>query len=152
MRIPRMTTRRWKVAVAIVAMLLAAAMVIDRRRESFRRLALRWADDEAIYSHELSIILPDPPGQNKARDFIHAVGEAVDVDLRGTGLPESRVEPVVRVAEFELPQRRNEGISPSRVEWIRRRAEYAVQLKLKYEHATRYPWLPVEPDPPLPEP
>lgn len=30
-------------------------------------------------------------------------------------------------------------------------AEYHESLALKYEHAARYPWLPVEPDPPEPE-
>jgi hypothetical protein len=152
MRLPRMTKRRWMVAVAIVPILLLAAMVIERRRESFRQLALRWADDEAIYSHQLGIILPDPPGENRPRDFIQAVGKAVDVDPRGTGLPKSPLELALRVAEFVRPHRRNEGIPPSQVEWTRRRVEYAVQLRLKYEHATRYPWLAVEPDPPLPEP
>ena len=40
MRLPRMTKRRWMVAVAIVPILLIAAMVIERRRDSFRQLAL----------------------------------------------------------------------------------------------------------------
>jgi hypothetical protein len=30
-------------------------------------------------------------------------------------------------------------------------AEWHRQLKAKYDHAARYPWLPVEPDPPEPE-
>jgi hypothetical protein len=32
----------------------------------------------------------------------------------------------------------------------RERADWARILKAKYERATRYPWLPVEPDPPEP--
>jgi hypothetical protein len=31
------------------------------------------------------------------------------------------------------------------------RADYHASLARKYEHAARYPWLPVEPDPPEPE-
>ena len=31
------------------------------------------------------------------------------------------------------------------------RADYQAALKTKYERAARYPWLPVEPDPPAPE-
>jgi hypothetical protein len=33
---------------------------------------------------------------------------------------------------------------------MRRLAEYAHNLRMKYERAARYPWLPVEPDPPEP--
>jgi hypothetical protein len=33
----------------------------------------------------------------------------------------------------------------------RRRAEHYQRLESKYERAARYPWLPVEPDPPMPE-
>ena len=32
-----------------------------------------------------------------------------------------------------------------------RRAAYHASLKRKYERAARYPWLPVEPDPPPPK-
>jgi hypothetical protein len=32
-----------------------------------------------------------------------------------------------------------------------KRAEYHALLGRKYEHAARYPWLPVDPDPPPPE-
>ena len=32
-----------------------------------------------------------------------------------------------------------------------RRLEWHEPMRLKYEHAARYPWLPVEPDPPEPE-
>jgi hypothetical protein len=37
------------------------------------------------------------------------------------------------------------------IEMYDRRASYHHQLKLKYERAARYPWLPVEPDPAEPE-
>jgi hypothetical protein len=33
----------------------------------------------------------------------------------------------------------------------RKRVEHFGQLRLKYERAARYPWLPVAPDPPKPE-
>jgi hypothetical protein len=31
-----------------------------------------------------------------------------------------------------------------------RRADYLTALASKYQHAARFPWLPVEPDPPEP--
>jgi hypothetical protein len=33
-----------------------------------------------------------------------------------------------------------------------RQTEYHVAMARKYRHAARYPWLPVEPDPQMPEP
>jgi hypothetical protein len=37
-----------------------------------------------------------------------------------------------------------------RWERVRSHAAYHEKLKNKYEHAARYPWLPNEPDPPMP--
>lgn len=36
-------------------------------------------------------------------------------------------------------------------EWVRRLCDYHELMTQKYERAARYPWLPVEPDPPMPE-
>ncbi len=36
-------------------------------------------------------------------------------------------------------------------ERVRRRAEWCVGMRSKYERAARHPWLPVGPDPPEPE-
>ena len=43
------------------------------------------------------------------------------------------------------------GWGSGMVETPRREVEYYAKLKEKYEQAARFPWLPVEPDPPLPE-
>ena len=40
--------------------------------------------------------------------------------------------------------------SPAELDATRRAAEYHEAMALKYERAARYPWLPVEPDPPEP--
>jgi hypothetical protein len=47
---------------------------------------------------------------------------------------------------------RGEGGDPQRVARGEQMAAYHRALKAKYERAARYPWLPVEPDPPEPEP
>jgi hypothetical protein len=36
-------------------------------------------------------------------------------------------------------------------EWCRKLTPHYESLRLKYERAARYPWLPVSPDPPMPE-
>ncbi len=35
--------------------------------------------------------------------------------------------------------------------WTRRMIPYFGRLEWKYRHAARYPWLPIEPDPPAPD-
>ena len=101
MRYPRMTTRRWMVAVAIIALgcaVLASlierrrAYLIERRRERFARIADR----------HISVFLTP--------------------------------------AQVRDPERR----SAERLDWHGKMAD-------KYLHAARYPWLPVEPDPPKPK-
>jgi hypothetical protein len=47
---------------------------------------------------------------------------------------------------------RGENGDKQRVARGEQMAAYHRELRLKYEHAARYPWLPVGPDPPVPEP
>jgi hypothetical protein len=47
---------------------------------------------------------------------------------------------------------RGAGRDPQRVARGEQMAAYHRGLRIKYERATRYPWLPVDPDPPIPEP
>jgi hypothetical protein len=98
MRLPRMTTRRWLIAVAVVAVALAASIVIERRRHHFRTLAER-----------------------------HSSAELSCLGLAG------RLD------------------SPALAASWKRKAERCARLAQKYRRAARYPWLPVEPDPPEPE-
>jgi hypothetical protein len=92
MRLPRMTTLRWMVVVAVVAVGCAAVVsVAERRRQRFARIADR---------HIAVFLVP---------------------------------------AQVRDPERR----SAIRLNWHSTMAD-------KYLHAARYPWLPVEPDPPRP--
>lgn len=42
------------------------------------------------------------------------------------------------------------GLSPEARRQARKRRDYYRRLNKKYVHAARYPWLPVDPDPPMP--
>ncbi len=50
-----------------------------------------------------------------------------------------------------IPEVERNGEDPEWLEVFRRRLVYAAAMKKKYEDASRYPWLPVEPDPPRPK-
>jgi hypothetical protein len=103
MRLPRMTTRRWMLAVAVVALLMG--IVGEAIREL--RLARRYGEFARGYRFGLDL--------NR--------GERVAIPggfIQSAGSP--------------------------------RLADYYAEMYWKYERASRYPWLPVEPDPPPPEP
>ena len=110
MRLPRMTTRRWMVAVMVVALSIATERM---RRESFRyrELVERHARLERAFRKNAALLPLMKPS-----DWESLCGQMA--------LSLSR--------------------SPER-------AAYHASLRRKYEHAARYPWLPVEPDPPEPE-
>jgi hypothetical protein len=106
MRLPRMTTWRWMVAVAVVGLLMGAAIGgvrLKQRRDLFLALGTNHAQQEAHYGREMLI----------------------------------RVEPDTHLVVQEY-------VCPGHV-------DYHARLARKYERAARYPWLPVEPDPPEPE-
>jgi hypothetical protein len=48
-------------------------------------------------------------------------------------------------ADYRLPTQDTRRVS------LREVTDFHVQLRLKYEHAARYPWLPIEPDSPEPK-
>jgi hypothetical protein len=98
MRLPRMTTRRWMVAVVVAAMTLWAVRLL--------MLSAAYREKAGRYQLELlgaTPILMGPHGS-------HSLGYPRSVRSR----------------------------------WAERMAD-------KYLHASRFPWLPIEPDPPEPE-
>jgi hypothetical protein len=103
MRLAKMTTRRWIVAVAVVALVLGIVAFV-RRRAQFRALADYHAET-ARRIRSAHVWVTRPGGA-----FVHTTALAP--------------RPVI---------------------------DYHATLAVKYEHAARYPWLPVEPDPPPPE-
>jgi hypothetical protein len=130
MRLPGMTTRRWMVAVAVVA-LLAGGLVggyrLKRRRDYFL---------SRIYYHNLMASL--------CRDFAHPLHSSDSKDFIGTLLQD--VPP-------ELPS--VEELTAGMVRIMREShgdlselGDFHKAMACKYRHAARYPWLPVEPDPP----
>ncbi len=107
MRVPRMTTRRWMVGVAVVALAMGA--------EKLRRLSRTYAFLAACHA----------------------------------GARTSQVEFVRDCDGFDTSDR--EAVAEM-IAQFRRHIPWHAALARKYQHAARYPWLPVEPDPPMPEP
>ena len=111
MRLPRMTTRRWMILVAVVAFSIAGVQM--------RRQAKRYREQAAFHALREGIFRRQADLERRARL------SSLPVDLCGQ-------------------QARYIALIPTFV-------EYHAELRRKYEYAARYPWLPIEPDPPKPE-
>lgn len=129
MRILRMTTQRWMVAVSILALTMGGATGAVRLYRRHQNLYFRFK-------------LHDVVAATLARG--NPSMDMVDSFRVFTGIENGR--PVDRApTEAEKEEERQ------RMARLLRVIDYHSQLARKYERAARYPWLPVEPDPPEPE-
>ncbi len=112
MRLPRMTTRRWMVAVAVFALSIGVGVQLHHRRAAFLSRA-------QIHSEQAAWRLAD-----SVTLCGRAIGNMDDIELASL--------------------KRRINILPQLVAYHRAQDQ-------KYRRAARYPWLPVEPDPPAPE-
>jgi hypothetical protein len=124
MRLPRMTTWRWILIVAVFALVIGGTVMGVRLK--------RW--------HDYFL----------ARVAYHAKREQASVDM----------EQSVRenLATFERIMDQREERERAIVDYQRRFADRLTQeiayhsaMVRKYRRDARYPWLPIEPDPPEPE-
>jgi hypothetical protein len=114
MRLPRMTTRRWMIAVAAIGLIIGAGVLLKQRRDYF--LAL-------VQSHQ--------------KEVASSMARANALKSRFGDTSGMTVEDITRL----------HGDHDRMID----RADHHASLARKYEDAARYPWLPVEPDPPEPE-
>ena len=125
MRLPRMTTRRWMIAVAVVAILC----VLDQRRRSFAT--------RAAY-HESRMV---------ARMF-YRFRKYLGREIRS---PDVKAELHYRwhpnLGKYVYFNRAGEVMTDDQV----RATLWHEEMAEKYRKAARFPWFPVVPDPPQPK-
>ena len=114
MRLPRMKTRRWIIAVAATGLMIGGGVLLKQRRDDFLSLA---------QSHQMEVASSTARGEALKSRFGGTSGMAIEEIMR-----------LHRVYDRMMD-----------------RADHHASLARKYERAARYPWLPVEPDPPEPE-
>lgn len=124
MRMPRFRIRTLMIAVAVVAVLTACAAGAWR----LNRLSRYYRSQAAILSH----------AEKRATEGLKDQEEELASIAKRDPLARAKLK------DFEDVARHCAGQYAAL-------AEHAAALKLKYERAARYPWLPVEPDPPEPE-
>ena len=125
MRLPRFTTRRLMVLVAVVAIAFGG-----------RSHVARWRELAAQY--EVTAEMHDPEDWRPTADMSPAQWAAYcqavdDANRKGLGM-------MGRTYVY--------GPNPAHA---RRLVDYHNRLRAKYRRAARYPWLPVTSDPPCPE-
>ena len=124
MSFPRMTTRRWMIAVAVAGTAFAAARTVYQYNVCLG-LAVTHASQELDARAE---------AQYKLREADYHNASAKTVPGR-RGYDEMDRASILRLQAADLM----------------REANTHAWLKTKYERAARHPWLPVPPDPPPPE-
>jgi hypothetical protein len=123
MRLPRIrfTWRQMMVAAAVVAV-VTGGMVIAGRQTVYRVRATFYAQQKQV----------------AAKRWQHWSQEAVRLSgLLGERNPPRSDQDRQLVVEM--------------VHYSRNRAAYHARLRVKYERVARYPWVPIDPDPPAPD-
>ena len=165
MRLPRMTTRRWMVAVAVTAAILTVAR-IGWRWKRFNELATSHQQAADLYS----VVKAGPPPPINATGIGTAAEEAhrqIEEDKRlwrfsFGGKPGYRMTRSLITAD-EL-RRDEEALKQAEAVIVeaetsrrlmalydREMALYHREMSEKYRRAAMRPWLPVDPDPPPPK-
>jgi hypothetical protein len=164
MRLPRMTTRRWMVAVAVVALSLGGSLYTVRLKRKRDRCLARAAWHSTMEADALRSLArvaglfarPEPvPAPKTDDELAWAIDRVLGLPIRGWGPSEEdhglREEQEAKehamaasrsrvVAEF----RRRESVR------LRKQVDYHAVLARKYQGAASRPWLAVPPDPPEP--
>ena len=128
MRLPRMTTRRWMVAVAIVGLLC----LFEHRRRSFAQIAAYHESRMVARMYPRSPIKGLPMGHGSAARTSRRRDLPIRWPSRGNGY-----------IYYDCARSRM-------TEDDVRAAIWHEAMARKYREASRYPWFPVMPDPPMP--
>jgi hypothetical protein len=136
LRWPKITTRRLMALVAVVA-LAVGAKITRRRGEAYARRTAEYASQEQM-CQELADSLYDAVARDKREFEMEGAERAKEPSYRRNP---KRLAPVVA---------QNKAILVEEAQYHWEAAAYYAKLKKKYQHASRYAWLPVGADPPMP--
>jgi hypothetical protein len=168
MRLPRMTTRRWMIAVAVVALSFWGwryGGALKRERDRHLALATWHAMAEADYHRRIATAPTRAAQRARANEAPPPSPTSTKLGLaieRHFGLPAERSTESEGGNRFREAQARYYASADSRrklvdeyerrqSERFRKLADHHAELVRKYLAAAGCPWLPVEPDPPEPE-
>ena len=135
LRWPRITTRRLMALVALVALAFGAELT-RRRGEAYAEKAALHAKQER-HCRDLVDFQDDYVARLKRlADWEEAERAKADYQRNPEWTPESLRKTATMYVE--------------EAKYTREHVDFYEKLKAKYQHAAQYPWLPVQPDPPMP--
>jgi hypothetical protein len=143
MRLPRMTTRRWMIAVAVVA--VAMGGIVGARAVWQYFVALSRIQHHAGMEHMWRWLTPTEPDQSQE---IAQAMDLIEEQRRITG--DAGLSEEMRRAHADMTASVDEYRRIMAA--FHRKMEYHAAMARKYRHVARFPGLPVEPDPPEPLP
>jgi hypothetical protein len=172
MRLPRMTTRRWMIVAAAIAIALGGIREAGRMKQKrdTRFMQAEWHAEAEAYHRRLSVRPPtrtdrrieagqEPaPIVGVAEVIEQAFGLPPERSKRAEGHEQSEGHDRFRDAEarqYALSDKRNkleEAYRQKQSKYHAEQAEYHAALARKYRDAASRPWLEIEPDPPVPKP
>jgi hypothetical protein len=161
MRRPRMTTRRWMVAVAIVGLVSGGTIELVRRRQRFLRAYREQALAEFECSVKAQILIGTMGGKGANLPSLPEVASMWGLDAEEQRLLETDGEDLramMKDAGWEdlraLPLRidLNETMNAGGLGRLLRGEVYHRRMRRKYQRAASRFWLPVPPDPPESDP
>ena len=136
MRLTRMTVRRWMIIIAAIGLVtggIVGFIRMQRLRAHLNLLAKRHAALESMFQRRAERIDASIKLTTKELD----VFAKTPSPLNGRSV----LEPVRKLLVEEYDKQAAAA----------RLTAYHTLLKQKYEYAAQHPWLPVEPDPPIPD-
>src|SRR5689334_18664179 len=137
MRLTRMTTRRWMILIAAVAIAFGAEMM--------RRRSVAYRNEANLYaSHEARARAWFVTSDRLAAERRKHLRETQAFAESGGGEFQASWKPLIDAATRSL------NLASVEAEKLHRMAAHWGALRAKYERASRRPWLPVEPDSPPP--
>jgi hypothetical protein len=137
MRLPRMPTRRWMVAVAAVALGMGGTVAGIRLKQRRDRFLSRAQLHEGI---AVAFMKLEGIARETSSEFPRDITELERQEREGDD-----VEPLLRNMKVDLDR------SKETLTTLPGKRAYHAAMARKYRRAARYPWLPVEPDPPAPK-
>lgn len=131
---------RWMMIVVAILAFAIGAVMTRRRGDDYRERASRCANLESAWR-----VWVERWDRRATEWKLHVESAKEDTEGFGTELPDGWEQ----IGDMAY---QNGVLASERAEYCRRVTAYFGSLKRKYERAALRPWLPVEPDPPKPEP
>jgi hypothetical protein len=158
MRIPRVrfTVRRLMVIVAVAGVSLAILMdVVDRHRNHIRlqTLSQRYLKRAFIEAHLANVALGDYLSvlsrlSNRNMSRVTKMVKSLGVEKSDRVRESLEIEAELRDLRAEIEE---DAADSKQLSLLHRRQEFHAEMRKKYERASDRAWLPVAPDPPMPE-